>query len=197
MRTLSHFLSKLYIPIQVLILTAPRERNDDGKSLKNPQHGVLSKAYEEFPDPLAKDRRGGFDIHIYHYQVRLYPVVYLGRLIALTNYRITPTKPPTQRHFGKESDVNVSNAYPKPVPIEPPLMPANSPRTPHLQILRWASRPSPRRHVRSQPIHPDSIWCFRSMAGYQSGTAECLNSPQHGWVWGRAKSYTAGCMVRG
>lgn len=47
-----------------------RERNDDGKSLKNPQHGVLSKAYEEFPDPLAKDRRGGFDIHIYHFQVR-------------------------------------------------------------------------------------------------------------------------------
>lgn len=47
-----------------------RERNDDGKSFKNPQHGVLSKAYEEFPDPLAKDRRGGFDIHIYHYQVR-------------------------------------------------------------------------------------------------------------------------------
>lgn len=46
-----------------------RERNEDGKSLKNPQHGVLSKAYEEFPDPLAKDRRGGFDIHIYHFQV--------------------------------------------------------------------------------------------------------------------------------
>jgi len=32
---------------------------------------VLSKAYEEFPDPLAKDRRGGFDVHIYHFQVRL------------------------------------------------------------------------------------------------------------------------------
>ncbi|KAL3471282.1 hypothetical protein BJX99DRAFT_250541 [Aspergillus californicus] len=44
------------------------ERNDDGKSLRNPQHGILSKAYEEFPDPLAKDRRGGFDIHIYHFQ---------------------------------------------------------------------------------------------------------------------------------
>lgn len=46
-----------------------RERNEDGKSLKNPQHGILSKAYDEFPDPLAKDRRGGFDIHIYHFQV--------------------------------------------------------------------------------------------------------------------------------
>lgn len=47
-----------------------RERTEDGKSLANPQTGVLSKAYEEFPDPLAKDRRGGFDVHIYHYQVR-------------------------------------------------------------------------------------------------------------------------------
>ncbi|KAL5334084.1 DOPA-like domain-containing protein [Aspergillus crustosus] len=44
------------------------ERNDDGKSLKNPQHGALSKAYEEFPDPLSKGRRGGFDIHVYHFQ---------------------------------------------------------------------------------------------------------------------------------
>ncbi|KAJ5572526.1 hypothetical protein N7450_009510 [Penicillium hetheringtonii] len=44
------------------------ERNEDGKSLKNPQHGKLSKAYEEFPDPLSKDRRGGFDIHIYYFQ---------------------------------------------------------------------------------------------------------------------------------
>ncbi|KAL3466713.1 DOPA-like domain-containing protein [Aspergillus heterothallicus] len=44
------------------------ERNDDGKSMKNPQHGVLSQAYEVFPDPLSKDRRGGFDIHIYHFQ---------------------------------------------------------------------------------------------------------------------------------
>ncbi|GES65328.1 DOPA-like-domain-containing protein [Aspergillus terreus] len=46
----------------------PDERNDDGKSYKNLQHGVLSKAYEEFPDPLTKGRRGGFDIHIYHFQ---------------------------------------------------------------------------------------------------------------------------------
>jgi len=35
----------------------------------NLQHGILSRAYEEFPDPLSKDRRGGFDIHIYHFQV--------------------------------------------------------------------------------------------------------------------------------
>lgn len=45
------------------------ERNEDGKSFRNPQHGILSKAYEEFPEPLSKDRRGGFDVHIYHFQV--------------------------------------------------------------------------------------------------------------------------------
>ncbi|KAJ5623087.1 hypothetical protein N7490_011692 [Penicillium lividum] len=44
------------------------ERNEDGKSLKNPQTGILSKAYEEFPDPLSKGPRGGFDVHIYHFQ---------------------------------------------------------------------------------------------------------------------------------
>ncbi|PGH26641.1 hypothetical protein AJ80_01586 [Polytolypa hystricis UAMH7299] len=44
------------------------ERNEDGKSLKNPQHGVLSPAYTTFPDPIDKGRRGGFDVHIYHYQ---------------------------------------------------------------------------------------------------------------------------------
>ncbi|KAE8150490.1 DOPA-like domain-containing protein [Aspergillus avenaceus] len=46
----------------------PVELNEDGKSVKNHQHGIKSKAYEEFPDPLAKDRRGGFDVHIYHFQ---------------------------------------------------------------------------------------------------------------------------------
>ncbi|OQE38257.1 hypothetical protein PENCOP_c008G07830 [Penicillium coprophilum] len=37
------------------------ERAEDGKSLKNPQHGVLSTAYSEFPEPLSKGREGGFD----------------------------------------------------------------------------------------------------------------------------------------
>jgi len=45
------------------------DKNEDGKSLRNPQHGVLSKAYLEFPDPLTNGQRGGFDIHIYHFQV--------------------------------------------------------------------------------------------------------------------------------
>ncbi|KAJ9151364.1 DOPA 4,5-dioxygenase [Pleurostoma richardsiae] len=44
------------------------EKTADGKSLKNPETGVLSKAYETFPDPLDKGRRGGFDIHIYYFQ---------------------------------------------------------------------------------------------------------------------------------
>ncbi|KAJ5816363.1 Dopa 4-5-dioxygenase [Penicillium robsamsonii] len=44
------------------------ERTEDGKSFKNPQHGILSKAYSEFPDPLSKGREGGFDVHIYHFQ---------------------------------------------------------------------------------------------------------------------------------
>ncbi len=35
------------------------ERNEDGKSLKNPVPGVLSPAYERFVDPLDKGRRGG------------------------------------------------------------------------------------------------------------------------------------------
>jgi len=46
----------------------PNEISADGKSFVNPQTGVLSKAYEQFIDPLDKGRRGGFDIHIYHFQ---------------------------------------------------------------------------------------------------------------------------------
>lgn len=44
------------------------ERNKDGKSLVNPPSEKLSKAYSEFPDPITKDIRGGFDIHIYYMQ---------------------------------------------------------------------------------------------------------------------------------
>ncbi|OJJ43487.1 hypothetical protein ASPZODRAFT_957151 [Penicilliopsis zonata CBS 506.65] len=56
------------------------EKTEDGKSLKNPQHGILSKAYSEFPDPVARDRRGGFDIHIYHFQNNPDQVVYAKAL---------------------------------------------------------------------------------------------------------------------
>lgn len=37
----------------------PEEVSEDGKSLKNPETGVLSSAYENFVDPLDKGRRGG------------------------------------------------------------------------------------------------------------------------------------------
>lgn len=37
----------------------PEEMSEDGKSLKNPKTGELSKAYENFIDPLDKGRRGG------------------------------------------------------------------------------------------------------------------------------------------
>ncbi|KAI0419453.1 DOPA-like domain-containing protein [Xylaria grammica] len=46
----------------------PNERAADGKSFVNPKSDKLSTSYEEFPDPLDKGRRGGFDIHIYYYQ---------------------------------------------------------------------------------------------------------------------------------
>ncbi|KAI0116004.1 DOPA-like domain-containing protein [Hypoxylon sp. NC0597] len=44
----------------------PEEKNEDGKSFKNPVKETLSKAYLEFPDPLDRGRRGGFDVHIYY-----------------------------------------------------------------------------------------------------------------------------------
>ncbi|KAK3503688.1 DOPA-like domain-containing protein [Neurospora crassa] len=44
----------------------PTEKAADGKSLLNNQTGVLSSAYEKFPEPLDNGRRGAFDVHIYH-----------------------------------------------------------------------------------------------------------------------------------
>lgn len=35
------------------------ERTADGKSLVNPAPDRLSRAYDEFPDPLDRERRGG------------------------------------------------------------------------------------------------------------------------------------------
>jgi hypothetical protein len=37
----------------------PDERAADGKSFVNPKNDKLSTAYDEFPDPLDKGRRGG------------------------------------------------------------------------------------------------------------------------------------------
>lgn len=36
----------------------PTEKAEDGKSLLNIQTGVLSSAYEKFPEPLDNGRRG-------------------------------------------------------------------------------------------------------------------------------------------
>ena len=50
----------------------PDEKTDDGKSYKNNASDSLSKAYDEFTDPLKKDRRGGlYDIPLApHYDSR-------------------------------------------------------------------------------------------------------------------------------
>lgn len=89
------------------VLTTPSERNDDGKSYKNPQHGVRSKAYEVFPDPLNKGQRGGFDIHIYHYQVGI-PAPLNHTSSTHTRHRITQIKLCTPRPSGNVSDGSVS-----------------------------------------------------------------------------------------
>lgn len=45
----------------------PDELNEDGKSFKNPQTGVLSPSYEKFTSGVTNGQRGGFDIHIYYH----------------------------------------------------------------------------------------------------------------------------------
>ncbi|ORY61604.1 DOPA-like domain-containing protein [Pseudomassariella vexata] len=44
------------------------DKAEDGKSFVNPKNEKLSKAYDEFPDPLNKGLQGGFDVHIYYLQ---------------------------------------------------------------------------------------------------------------------------------
>ena len=57
-----------------LCLTQFSEKSSDGKSFVNPPTNVFSKAYESFVQPISNGERGGFDIHIYFFQVRaLYP----------------------------------------------------------------------------------------------------------------------------
>ncbi|KAG4025118.1 hypothetical protein MFRU_066g00210 [Monilinia fructicola] len=46
----------------------PTELSQDGKSLVNPQTGIKSKSYEKFTEPLDSGIRGGFDVHVYHFQ---------------------------------------------------------------------------------------------------------------------------------
>jgi hypothetical protein len=44
----------------------------DGKAIANPQTGVKSEAYDRFVAPLTNGIRGGFDVHVYWYQVRVF-----------------------------------------------------------------------------------------------------------------------------
>jgi DOPA 4,5-dioxygenase len=58
-------------PIIPIITTdhIPRsEKSPDGKSLLNLPSKGLSSAYSAFVDPIKKDERSGFDIHIYFLQ---------------------------------------------------------------------------------------------------------------------------------
>jgi hypothetical protein len=36
----------------------------------NPQTGILSTAYERFVEPISNGEHGGFDVHIYYFQVK-------------------------------------------------------------------------------------------------------------------------------
>lgn len=44
------------------------EFDDDGKSYKNTQTGVLSPSYEKFTSGISNGQRCGFDVHIYFAQ---------------------------------------------------------------------------------------------------------------------------------
>jgi DOPA 4,5-dioxygenase len=52
----------------MLMINDDSEKAADGKSLINPPTKSLSNAYEAFVDPIARDERGGFDVHIYFLQ---------------------------------------------------------------------------------------------------------------------------------
>lgn len=45
----------------------PTEKAEDGKSLLNIQTGVLSKAYNEFPEPLDNGRRGALYVIFFNF----------------------------------------------------------------------------------------------------------------------------------
>lgn len=43
-----------------------QDRNEDGKSFKNPTPTSKSEAYSQFVAPITNGIRGGFDIHVYY-----------------------------------------------------------------------------------------------------------------------------------
>ena len=55
----------------VLRLMKFSEKRSDGKSFVNPTTNVPSRAYQRFVQPIDNGERGGFDVHIYYFQVRV------------------------------------------------------------------------------------------------------------------------------
>lgn len=52
-----------------LSLPGHSEKAADGKSYVNKQTGEKSEAYSKFVAPIQNGSRGGFDVHIYYFQV--------------------------------------------------------------------------------------------------------------------------------
>ena len=65
-----HFPSSiLYLGYMTGLVDMASERNEDGKSYKNVQHGIKSKNYDQFTHGITNGSRGAFDVHIYYLQV--------------------------------------------------------------------------------------------------------------------------------
>ncbi|KAK7993760.1 hypothetical protein PG989_007141 [Apiospora arundinis] len=120
----------------------PNERDEDGKSYKNPPREGRSEAYDRFVEPLDNGRRGGFDVHIYYYQNNKDQTEYAHQLWE----RI-------RREF---PELRIYTLWDRP------------PRSP------------PRRHVRSEPLHPRAVRRLRALAGDMAGSPLGAGPPEHG-----------------
>ena len=57
-------------------------KHGHGTALVNEQTGVLSTAYERFVGPIRNDDRGGFDVHVYFFQVRAPPTLFIPHAMS-------------------------------------------------------------------------------------------------------------------
>ncbi len=55
---------------RILNIDSEMKKDGNGNYYINEQTGVLSKAYQSFVHPISNGSRGGFDVHIYYFQVR-------------------------------------------------------------------------------------------------------------------------------
>jgi aromatic ring-cleaving dioxygenase len=108
-----------------------REKSGDGKSYVNPQHGILSKSYREFADGITNGPRGGFDVHIYYYQVRR---IMMPASFSQISTRKMPIRLLLQRRYGSECGVNVGVR-------EWSTTPRLTSQVPELRIYRLFDRP--------------------------------------------------------